>query len=235
MRTEQEIIYTIWDTVRGGQTNQDDSITERLLRSYLKSHRGKHLTRNYFEGAELPEEVYQNLGEIPMNAQNNEYVSTVLPKTIRFKHNYGLIADISGYTLSIVSSEEFQLSKKDRFNKFIPMMKFVDNRLFLSKGKTQTGPLEDFSNSELNSIVDLLKEKFVQNNVTVNLRAVLVDPDDEPGYDYTKSPYPFPNELIEDLMNSVTARDFGLYLNTRSDETGDLRNDAKPETEKREF
>jgi len=67
------------------------------------------------------------------------------------------------------------------------------------------------------------------------MQAVLVDPDDGSGYNFTKSPYPMPDELIEDLINSVNAREFNLFLRTASDETTNMRNDAKQQNDSPEL
>ena len=69
----------------------------------------------------------------------------------------------------------------------------------------------------------------------IDMQAVLVDPDDGLGYNFTKSPYPMPDELIEDLINSVNAREFNLFLRTASDETTNMRNDAKQQNDSPEL
>jgi hypothetical protein len=235
MTTEEELIYTIHDIVRGGIHNQDDPINERLMRSFLRLHRGKHLERYFNMGAELSDEVFQDLGAIQMTSSNGEYVSNLIPKVIRFKENYGLMANIQGLPISIVNSEEYRTSKKSRVNKYHPLLKFIGGKLYLSLGKEQQGIFEDRSNSELNTVVKSLEQGFVQKTVTINLRAVLVNPDDEPGYDFTKSPYPMPDELIEELVNSVNAREFNMFLRMKTDETGDMRDNAKAEDTSKEF
>jgi hypothetical protein len=44
-----------------------------------------------------------------------------------------------------------------------------------------------------------------------------------------------PDELIEDLINSVNAREFNLFLRTASDETTNMRNDAKQQNDSPEL
>ena len=235
MRTERDIIYTIWDTVRAGQSNQDDPINERLLRSYLREHRGKHLSKNYMQGKTLPDEVFQDLGEVFFDFKNNEFESlSELPKIIRFPENFGMLAELDDYSISIVSVTEFKNAKKDKFNKFHPLLKFVNRRLYLSVGQEQTCELEDVSNSALNRAVRKIREGFIGDRPKIFLRAVLVNPDDEQGYDFTTSAYPYPDELIQDLINSVTARDFNIFLRTKSDETGDKRDNNSSHNTKEE-
>jgi hypothetical protein len=234
MRTELEIIYTVWSIVRGGEFNADDPINERLMRRFLQIHRGKLLTRLYEKGATVPDEVFQSLGRINFSLKNGEYISPAMPKTIRLE-NYGFFVDFDGFPISVVNQEEWLTSKKDRFNKYFPLVKLVNNKMTLSNGMKKTGVLEDLSNSFLNQTVEKLGKNFFNDNVGLNVQAVLVNPDDEPGYDFTKSPYPMPDELIEDLINSVNAREFNLFIRMRSDETGDSRDDTKPKDNPQEY
>lgn len=234
MRTEEEIIYAIHDIVRAGESNQDDPINERLMRSFLRIHRGKHLQRNFMRGEQLPDEVFQNLGTISFTLVGNEWISPVIPKIIRLS-NFGMIAEKDDYTVSVVESGEFRNCQYDRFNKYHPKLQFVNNKLSLYLGKEQQGSLEDASNTPLNRAVRKLITETGSNSVNLNLRAVLVNPDDENGYDFTISPYPMPDELIEDLINSVTAREFNIFLKTRSDETGDLRHNVAEQNTREEL
>jgi hypothetical protein len=227
MTTEEELIYTIHDNIRAGQFNQDDHINERLMRAFLRFHRGKLIDRFMANGEELTDEIYQELKEIPFTVEKGCYTSGPMPKVIRLKNNAGILADLDGYPVSIVETEEFRNAPKDKFNKYQPLLKFSNSRLYLYGGQTQPNQLEDFSGSNLNVAVEKLKIKYTNNNVSLNVRAVLVNPDDAPGYDFTSSPYPFPDELIEDLVTSVNAREFGLFLRAKSDEIGNLRDDAQ--------
>ena len=228
MTTELDIIATIWDIVRGGEYNQDDSINERLLRSFLRIHRGKLLYRIYKNGEYIPDEAFQELGNIEFTLSENVLTSPSLPKIIRFKNNYGIIASVDEYAISVVNSEEWNLLKKDKFNKYHPLIKFINNKLFLYTGEEIFCEREDTSTSLLNRTVRKLKEQLNTASsgtpVLINIKAVLVDPEDGLNYDFTTTPYPFPDELIEDLINSVNAREFNLFLRTRSDEVGDNRN-----------
>lgn len=232
MKTELDVIYAIHEIVRGGEINQDDTIEERLLRSFLRIHRGKHLLRMYNEGMDIPDEVFQSLGSVEFNRNSSgEWITDILPKTIRLK-NYGFMAMINGYPISVVNAEEFRNSKKSRYNKHHPLLKYINEKMTLSNGvKVNCCPGET---SLLNETIELLKSSFIEKDVSLDINAVLVDPDDAPGYDFTKSAYPFPDELIEDLINSVNAREFNLYLRVPRDEVGNSRSDVLPQENNKE-
>lgn len=63
----------------------------------------------------------------------------------------------------------------------------------------------------------------------------MVNPDNGIGYDFAKSPYPFPDEFIPDLLSSVTRNDFQVYLAMASDEVADKRDDTKQGRSNEEF
>lgn len=235
MSTEEEIIYAIWDIVRAGTINQDDSINERLLRSFLRIHRGKHLNKTFKKGTFLPDEVFQNLGSIPFNKkENNDFISSNLPKILRLKNNFGILATKEDYTISVVNSEEFKTSKKNPFNKFHPKIKYINDKMHLYIGRNQACSSGSHL-SCLNHAINCFKIEALQNKIEVDINAVLVNPDDAPGYDFASSIYPYPDELIEDLINSVNAREFNLFLRTKSDETTDSRNNNSEFGTREEF
>ena len=229
MKTEEEVIYTLWDIVRSGSFNQDDPINERLMRQFLRQHRGKLLSTKFVEGEQLPEEVFQYLGELPMmyDPMKEEFVTQTLPKLILMKSYSGIKANVYGYPLSVVGSEEFSHSRMDRFNSKQPMAKLVNNRLVVRNGLTQEDMLSDFSGSSLNYAVNGLTQDAASGVSTVSVQAVLVNTDDEPGYDFTSSAYPLPDDLLEDLINSVKARDFNIFLRMKSDIVGNQQNETE--------
>lgn len=228
MTTEEQLIYTIWDIVRGGEINADDPINERLLRAFLRIHRGRHLEQYYRKGSMIPDEAFQDLGTINFTLDSNsQLVSDALPKIIRFRDRFGIMLFKDNFTIPVMTSQEFDNASKNPFNKFQPRTKFVGNKLVFDIGDEQIcTELEDYINSELNLTVRKLKTEYNQQNVSISGRAVLVDPDDESGYDFASSQYPMPDELIENLINSVNAREFNFFLRTKSDETGDIRHNV---------
>lgn len=224
MKTELEIIHTIWDIVRAGSVNEDDPINERLLRSFLSIHRGKKLDDFYAKGFDLPEELFQNIGDVRFTLNDNkQWESGLVPKTIKL-NNFGFMVDKDGYPIQVVGSEEFRTCRKHPYNKYQPKVNLLNNRFYLYQGLKMPDVEDELS--ELNTTVEALDKESILGTIILNCQAVLVNPDDEPGYDFTESPYPCPDQIIEHLINSVNAREFQFFLNTRSDETGDARDNT---------
>ena len=224
MKTELELIHTIWDIVRGGEVNQDDPINERLMRQFLSIHRGRTLDVVSTRGARIDEECFQSLGTINFTLTSGEYVNTTLPKIIRLRNSYGLIFNKDGLVIPVLNSLEYQNAQKDRFNKHHPKLKFINRKLTLFLGIEQPSEqLESLTNSLMNSTVRKLLQEAKTVSVNINGLGILVNPDDEIGYDWKTSPYPMPDELIENIINSVNAREFNIFLKMKSDETGDIR------------
>lgn len=227
MTSELELIHTIWDTVTGGESNADSNINERLMRQYISSHRGKSLDVTYKKGLMIPDECFQSLGVVEFTLDNGEYKSSSIPKIIRFKNNEGIMLNKNALLIPVLNSEEYINSKKDKFNKFHPKVKFINNVFTLFLGIEQNcSQIEDLSNSTLNFNVRQLLNEAKQGTVRIEASAVLVRTDDGENYDWKKDPYPMPDELIENLINSVNARDFNIFLQMKSDETGDLRSNV---------
>ena len=224
MTTEEQLIYTIWDIVRGAESNQDDNINERLMRQFLQIHRGRTLETAYKKGALIDEECFQSLGNLSFTKVGTEFVNTTIPKIIRLRHSYGLMFYKDGYMIPVLNSLEFENAAKDRFNKYHPKLKFINRKLSLYLGQElDSNQIEDKSYSSLNITVRKLLEEAKLNTISINGLGILVNPDDEIGYDWTSSTYPMPDQLIENMINSVNAREFNIFLKMSSDETGDNR------------
>lgn len=234
MKTEAEIIYTLHDIVRGAQINADDPINERLMRQFLRLHRGKILNAYYKRAQLIPDECFQNLGLIEFQPENGLFVSQVLPKTIRFKNHTGLMFFKDGFPISILNSEEFDLSIKNKFNKHHPRAKYIDNKLYLNIGQlVQCNQINNDPNSSLNAAVSKFLQEIKNQFVVANGMAVLVNTDDEIGYDWTTDNYPMPDELIDELLTNIKAKDFQLFLQMNGDTTGNIKYDDKEQNPNR--
>lgn len=233
MITEVEIIHTLWDVVSRGQKNQDDPINERLMRRFLQSYRGKIVQHEYNMGVMLPDELFQVVGTIQFNQENDYLISEErLPALIRLKQGFGVMANVDDYQVSVVDYSQFLNSKKDVFNKYHPIASIMNSRMYLRKGIIPPASgYDDPSGSPLHRAINKLSVITMPGaplKPSIFLRAILVNPDDSPGYDFTRDPYPIPNELIDTFNASILQKEFQVFLNARPDEVGNKRdNNAK--------
>jgi hypothetical protein len=226
MLTEENIIYTIWETVRAAEINQDDGINERLMRDYLRSHRGRHLAKNFESFYELPDECFQYLGEKDFVLEGTNLVHSSLPKMILLKKNQGIRLSKDGVVIPVLNSEQWLNEQKTKFGKPHPSVKIRDTKAFMYRGSYPLCCGQEETPSPLSLLIKDLSLVTQTDVVPFSVEAVLVDPDDAPGYDFSSSPYPMPDNLIEDLINSVTYRDFNVFLKTKSDEVSDMRSNT---------
>lgn len=237
MRTEEEIIYTLLNTVRAGEFNLDEPLTERLLRSFLKTYRGSRIDKYYSGGQTINDECFQEIFNIPFTTINGNWRTASLPKMISFKNNAGVNFNKYEYAIPVTSSEQWKNNLKGRFTKRQPSIKLVNNQATLYRGlENTTQQLDDnFTNSELNVVVRALNKESLSGVIYLDGKFVLLDPDEDPNYDFTSSPYPFPNEQINALVNSVTARELNIFLKTKSDDIGNKFSNETDNPQTEEF
>lgn len=237
MKTEEELIYMIWETVRAGQINQDDDINERLMRAYLQAHRAKHILKNYQNGEQVPDECFQYLPDLNMTriTGTNEFEYKNVPKTIRLnKWNTGMFLYVNGINVPIVKSEEYDLMKYDEWNKYKPRAKMLGYNLKLNMGEIDDCVCDSGFEQGMDVILQqYINDQLASGSLNVDLNALLVNPSDAPNYQWNIDSYPFPDEYIEDLINSVLSREFNIFLRAKADEVTDISNekDITPQTD----
>ena len=224
MITEKQIIYSILNTVRGGEHNSDESITERLLRGFLSNYRADALRKQYEDGVTVSDEVFQTIIIKLEETSENLYTGN-LPKFIHLGENgYYLLKD--GMTIPIVNKEKFQLSKNNILEK-PKVTSFISGNLI-----TVYGGIFEIGLFENNSIVNrIISEKYRNQNslnkkiVEFEFSSVLQNPSDDENYDWEKSVYPFPAERIPELRYQIIKNEFGIISESKSDEIQNARTD----------
>jgi len=237
MYTEERIIYEILNTVRSGEFNLDEPLTERLLRSYLQTYRINHIVQTYNKGKSINDVCFQEIDNITFTPENNVFTCDILPSIAPLSENYGVYFYKNDYPIIVLNSRKWKNHQKDRMNKNQPAIKLINNKAYLYLGIANQATQfdDDYSNSELNlTIAELAKESALES-ITLQGRFLLVDPDDQPGYDFTKSVYPFPNESIAKLITSVTARELNIFLRTASDQVGNKFSNETDNPQTEEF
>lgn len=224
MTTEEEIIYTILDTVNKATVNQDNRVNERLLRNFLKKYRANLISRHSLEGLTISDECFQFLGTLTFN-YSRPYIFERggMPKIIRLKDNFGLFVEKNGETVPVISSESFDLSIKDRINSFFPKAKYINRKMHVYIGKKRISTC--FADEEGNPLVNDLFDEYTQTGkITLDVYGILQNPDDAPDYDWTSDPYPLDAELIEFVCNQILQMEFNIVLQVNEDKVTDREN-----------
>lgn len=219
MESEIKIVYGIINTVKR-QANDDMEISERLIRGYISNYRAKFISHNYEEGLEVPEECFQYIGYLDFVRMNDREFWRILPKIVRLKNNYGIMFEKNGYNIPIVTSEEYQLQKSNMITKWMPRAKFLGPKATICIGERKP----DCANADaLNALFDLwpLDYSTPLKQISVDVNAILDNPDDAPGYNWKTDPFPFPSELIEDMQIQILAKEFGISQQWPNDKVTD--------------
>lgn len=225
MKTELEIVYNILETVTAGHVTIDYPLNERLVRSYLREFRADSIRKNYLNGHTVPEFLFQDKNivlnaflntsipnthhiENPHHLEGTYEYTFKMPKIIHLDHNYGAYFYFMGEQVSLYSDYEYNLNKKNFYNNNKPMCSIVSSE----KGKIYLP----------GNYANLITRQKIKS---ITLRAILADPDEGSGYDWRSSQYPFPEERLPELTNSILARKFGIILNAKPDEVINARKD----------
>lgn len=214
MNTEKHIVYEIFNALRKHEHNNDEPVSERLMRGYVKSFRGDLIRKYSKNGININDECRQTMSLILIKNGKNIY-SAKIPKTIRLDNNSGISVLGPGVVIPVVDNEQFELSKRNPFGRKNPFCKTVHDDLTvyipdLSTCTEYGTPLYNFIQSH-------------SKNIAVT--AVFADPSDVPGYDWENDIYPFPAEKEFELIYQILRQIFGISEQMPKDEIQNARAD----------
>lgn len=234
MKTELEIVYSILNVARGGEHNNDEKLTERLIRSFIRTYRPESLRKYYKDGVELNDEVFQKKTlALTLNGANE--FTCQIPQIIRLDKNFGMYLEIDGIEIPIVSSELYSINKKSRFNKVFVQSKTEYDKLIVYGGvfpnnlDTSTEP--SIAISTIRNLVYQQQLANIQNStnnpvtINANLKAVFFDPSDADNYNWETSVFPFPATRLTELEQQIMVKEFGMEAKSKSDEVQNARFD----------
>lgn len=232
METEEEIVYSIIETVKKGHLSDDNRINERLIRGFLKIYRASALAKATSSGIIITDECFQYLGNIRFNYFKARQYQASLPKMILLDNKFGVQFEVAGENVPVLNSEEYALSLKSLLNGKLPKAKFVNSKATVYIGEYlvvngKKKPKQNILMDEFESQIGTSSNQFVD----VEVYGVLDNPDHSPIYDWTISPYPCPSELVEEIKSKILAKEFNLILNIRPDKVTDSNDeDAQRQT-----
>ena len=222
MGTELELVYSILETVNKGILSDDDKIDERVVRSFVRTYRASSIAKYSMQGFTISDECFQYLGLVPFTFLKDKHFSFTAPKIIRLKDNFGIQVSKNGINIPLVNSEAFDLSLKNVINGNLPKGKFLSNKatIFIGKKITTTCGEKPSANEAIDDFENDLIESEGQQ-IFVDVYAVLEDPDDAPGYDWTKDSFPCPSELVEEIKKRIFTTEFQITLYAKPDNNTD--------------
>lgn len=218
--TEESIVYQLLNTIRASELNNDETITERRLRSFLRTHRAEAVYKATKMGLLASDEYFQVVQLALTQINSVEWIGDV-PDIIQLPENYGTKLMSYGFTnIPIIGEEYYYLSKKNIVNKHLPMAMIEDLKLKIRI--PEKSPYAMNNGLEAESYLQCLK----RNEDNMRLRVILSNPDDGFEYDWTTSPYPVPNELIQPIKENILRKELSAILETKSDQVPNMKNDT---------
>lgn len=220
MRTEEQIVYDLMNILAGGRVSADDVTSERLMRSFLRKHRASKMVTYFNKGKNVADYVFQPLGNIEFKLSESLEFSTMIPAIINFDDSLGIKLSKNRLVIPVVDEESFELSLHNPINKSHPKAKLDGNQLTVYIG--------DLNKCDYlpNSLAQQITRQFLSEcgqiddepKIYVNVKAVLYDPEQGVDYDWTKTPYPCPSDVIDSIETSTLSRDFELMIRRLPDQ-----------------
>lgn len=231
MVTEEQIVYSIIETVKRGEVNQDNRISERIVRAFLMKYRANAIRQYSMDGYVVSDECYQFLENLFFyDVQKGKVVlfqNSIFPKAIRLKDNFGIIFTKNEENIPILNNEEFYLSLKNKINKRLPKAMVMEGKAFLHIGELTTTSCGTMPKN--NETVNDFFEEYNSNMsnspgkryVTLDAKVILQNPEDADNYDWTSSAYPLDAELIEKITNDILRVEYNIILQVKKDKITD--------------
>lgn len=218
--TEESIVFQLLNTIRGGELNNDEVVTERRIRSLMRVQRAQILNRYASKGETIQDVCFQILPQTNLSELNtNEYIST-LPPLVYLPSNFGVRIRTSNFgNIPLVNNEEYELAKRHPINQFKPKATITDQTLKVYINGVSPSAINGGVRAN-QTVQSILNDKFV------TISAILDDPSDGYNYDWTTSEYPLSPEAIAELKNSILRRDFQIMMQTKSDQVPNSKNDT---------
>jgi len=217
--TEENIVYQILNQFKGSRINDDNDLGEREIRALMHAKRAAIIQKQYMTWKQSDQSEFQNLGLFDLTPVGSLY-TCVLPRIITLEHNQGIKLFIaSGYQVMIMTKETFGYNSRGPINSHLPKAYIEKDILYLSLGNANTYSMED--GSAIQGIID-----NVVTTPKIEIDAILYDPSDQVGYDWTSSPFPLSASLITMLKDEILLSDFRLSMQAKEDEVANMKSDS---------
>jgi hypothetical protein len=203
MVTLEEITYNIKNLVEGGISGEDSNLSIRQIRHMVHYHRANLLTKYTDSGRYTSDPMFQTSTKV----LNSSTFS--IPELIGWANNRALkeiyIQKTNG------SSPKHHVGIVSEANKsFFEESRFAPNKHQFFCTTTPGGNYKMYENDG---------QPFVDGTYTATITAVFANPMAAGAGVGTR--YPIPMELVGSLVETVLAKEFGMYLRVSADNIND--------------
>ena len=212
--TLDEIAYNIKNLVEGGISGEDSNLSIRQIRHMIHYHRAQLLLKYTDGGRFVSEPMFQIISEdlstgvfdIPrvLGFANNRAI-----KEIYMVKSTGTVSENNKHHLSLINDCDRDFFEASRFTP-------NRNQFFATISGSQIRVYDNDSQLVNDSTYDCYVSAIFENPTDVSSS--------------TTATYPIPAELVGNLVESVLAKEFGVYLRTATDVTNNSVDDkgARP-------
>lgn len=212
--TEETLVYSLIESLRASELNNDEVIEEREIRTLLRSYRATIINKESSKGMYVDESCYQPF-EINLSAfSENELIGEVPSLIYLPEKTFVKIKSLGFINIPLLDEESYYLSKKNVINKYHAKAFIKNNKLYIYVG----------AKNNYGKLTALMADCLTKRKQII-IEGILDNPDDGLNYDWTSSPYPLPISMLDDLKDKIHRKEFQFYLNTKSDQIGNFKND----------
>lgn len=207
MTTEKEIVYSILNSLRGSHSDNNEMISERLIRSWVNTERANILLQFTDAGRSISEENYQ---DILLNVnKTGDSISNIyyqkIPKIIFFNKRTGVRIIHKSNTVLMCTKSQHRHYSKNEYTKNLDRTWIIGNKMFF------------------------YLKNGTENTEELDINAVLYNPSDQEEYDWETSPYPLQSELITVLKTVVLEKNSGIINPGLNDNDNNFKQDYSNE------
>ena len=219
METEDSIVYQLLDEVRGAKLNNDEVITERHIRSFMREKRASIIGKSYNRDYLVTEDEFQSFGIVDLTFGATSYYYDV-PPLISLKDNMGIrILAGTGASIPVMTRENYRLAGANPLQKYQPRAYLQGQRLYVVGGSSNLDFMDQGAGNDAT-------RDSIYTSQQIYLEAVLYDPSGLSTYDWTNDPYPLAPELISRLKNDIKRTSLASIIQTKSDEVVNANSDS---------
>jgi len=185
----------------------------------MRVQRAEIITKYSMKGMTIPDVCFQNTKLNLSKVNKTEYIADT-PSMIRLPSNFGVkLTNLGFMNIPVTDEESYYLAKNNPILKYQPKAHLFQGGIKIYIGMKTAHTLN--GGPGIAAIVDCFEKR---KGALISM--ILDNPDDAENYDWTKSQYPMPSEMIGELKKQLLRRDFQLMLQTKSDQIPNAKNDT---------